>query len=110
MAQRRLPTRLVIVSGDIIRAAILPTIPLAWALDVLSMLQLYLVGALVGIVTGGQIGDGNGKLETGQQTAGAAGPTLASGLVTAIGAPLTVGLTTSICMALSSLCVGLTRR
>lgn len=120
----RLPKRLVIVSGDIIRAVILLTIPLAWALDVLSMLQLYLVAAGVGIVTvffdianqsylpelvdGDAISDGNGKLQASQQTAGVAGPTLASGLVTAIGAPLTVGLT-SICMALSSLFVGLIR-
>ncbi|UVI34812.1 MFS transporter [Brevibacterium spongiae] len=120
----RLPKKLVIVSGDIIRAAILLTIPLAWALDALSMLQLYLVAAGVGIVTvffdianqsylpelvdGDAIADGNGKLQASQQTAGVAGPTLASGLVTILGAPLTVGLT-SICMGLSSILVGLIR-
>nr|WP_258234291.1 MFS transporter [Brevibacterium oceani] len=120
----RLPKKLVIVSGDIIRAAILLTIPLAWAFDTLSMTQLYLVAAGVGIVTvffdianqsylpelvdGDAISDGNGKLQASQQTARVAGPTFASGLVTAIGAPLTVGLT-SICMGLSSLFVGLIR-
>lgn len=120
----RLPKRLVIVSGDIIRAAILLTIPLTWAFDALSMVQLYLVAAGVGIVSvffdianqsylpelvdGEAISDGNGKLQASQQTAGVAGPTLASGLVTAIGAPLTIGLT-SICMGLSSILVGLIR-
>ncbi|MDN5705047.1 MAG: MFS transporter [Yaniella sp.] len=116
----RLPKKIVIVSGDIVRSAILLTIPLAWALDALSMLQLYVVAAGVGIVTvffdianqsylpelvdGESIGDGNGKLQASQQTAGVVGPTLASGLVAAIGAPLTVGLT-SVCMGLSSLFV-----
>ena len=121
----RLPKRLVIVSGDIIRAAILLTIPLTWAFDALSMVQLYLAAAGVGIVSvffdianqsylpelvdGDAISDGNGKLQASQQTAGVAGPTLASGLVTAIGAPLTIGLT-SICMGLSSILVGLIRQ
>ena len=116
----RLPKKIVIVSGDIVRAAILLTIPLGWTLGTLSMLQLYLVAAGIGIVTvffdianqsylpelvdGESIGDGNGKLQASQQTAGVVGPTLASGLVAAIGAPLTVGLT-SICMGLSSLFV-----
>ncbi|MDN5635844.1 MAG: MFS transporter [Brevibacterium sp.] len=116
----RLPKKIVIVSGDIVRAAILLTIPLAWSFGALSMLQLYLVAAGVGIVTvffdianqsnlpeivdGGTIGDGHGKLQASQQTAGVVGPTLASGLVAAIGAPLTVGLT-SVCMSLSSLFV-----
>ncbi|WP_276606010.1 MFS transporter [Brevibacterium sp. S22] len=120
----RLPKKLVIVSGDIIRAAVLLTIPLAWALDALSMVQLYCVAAAVGIasvffdianqsylpelVDGDAISDGNGKLQASQQTAGVAGPTLASGLVTAIGAPLTIGIT-SICMGLSSILVGLIR-
>ena len=120
----RLPKKLVIVSGDIIRAAILLTIPLAWMFDALSMVQLYLVAAGVGIVSvffdianqsylpeivdADAISDGNGKLQASQQTAGVAGPTLASGLVTAIGAPLTIGLT-SICMGLSSILVGLIR-
>lgn len=120
----RLPKRLVIVSGDIIRAAILLTIPVTWMVGALSMVQLYLVAAGVGIVSvffdianqsylpelvdSDAISDGNGKLQASQQTAGVAGPTLASGLVTAIGAPLTVGLT-SICMGLSSILVGLIR-
>lgn len=116
----RLPKKAVIVAGDIIRAAILLTIPLTWAFDALTMVQLYLVAAGVGIVTvffdianqsflpeivvAESIGDGNGKLQASQQTARVAGPTLASGLVSMFGAPLTVGLT-SVCMGLSSLFV-----
>lgn len=116
----RLPKKTVIVAGDIIRAAILLTIPLSWAFDALTMIQLYLVAAGVGIVTvffdianqsflpeivdAESIGDGNGKLQASQQTARVAGPTLASGLVTVFGAPLTIGLT-SVCMGLSSIFV-----
>lgn len=47
----RLPKKAVIVSGDLLRAAMLLTIPLTWAFDALSMTQLYLVAAGVGIVT-----------------------------------------------------------
>lgn len=114
----RMRKKRVIVLGDLVRAVLLLSIPAAWLLDVLSMAQLYLVAALVGVVTvffdianqsylpqiveGNSLGDGNGKLQASQQTASAVGPTAASGLVGLVGAPLTIGIT-SICMALSSL-------
>lgn len=116
----RMRKKRVIVLGDLVRAVLLLSIPAAWLLDVLSMAQLYLVAALVGVVTvffdianqsylpqiveGNSLGDGNGKLQASQQTARAVGPTAASGLVGLVGAPLTIGIT-SICMALSSLFV-----
>ena len=77
--------RTVIVAGDLLRAAFLLTIPLAWALDLLTMVQLCIVAACVGVVTvffdvanqsylpeivaGNQISDGNAKLQASQQTA-----------------------------------------
>lgn len=116
----RMRKQQVIVAGDLLRAAFLLTIPLAWALDLLTMVQLCIVAACVGVVTvffdvanqsylpeivaGDQIGDGNGKLQASQQTASVVGPSAASGLVGLIGGPLTIGIT-SICMALSSLFV-----
>ncbi|RAG73993.1 MFS transporter, partial [Burkholderia multivorans] len=101
----RMRKQQVIVAGDLLRAAFLLTIPLAWALDLLTMVQLCIVAACVGVVTvffdvanqsylpeivaGDQIGDGNGKLQASQQTALVVGPSTASGLVCLIGGPLT---------------------
>jgi MFS family permease len=45
---RRLP---ILVAGDLGRAVLLATIPLAWALDVLTIWQLYAVGSGVGVCT-----------------------------------------------------------
>ncbi|WGW11645.1 MFS transporter [Saxibacter everestensis] len=112
--------KFVIVLGDLLRAALLLTLPLAWLIDSLSLLHLYLVAALVGVITvffdvanqsylpeivdGNQIGDGNGKLQASQQTATVVGPSAASALVGWIGSPVTIAVT-SVCMALSSLFV-----
>ncbi|NNV09271.1 hypothetical protein ETC03_24240, partial [Geobacillus sp. MMMUD3] len=47
----RMRKQQVIVAGDLLRAAFLLTIPLAWALDLLTMVQLCIVAACVGVVT-----------------------------------------------------------
>lgn len=110
----------VIVAGDLLRAALLVTIPAAWLLDVLTMEQLFVVAFAVGCITvffdvanqsylpeivdGEQISEGNGKLQASQQTAHVAGPAAAAGLVRLVGSPLTI-LATAVCMALSSLFV-----
>lgn len=110
----------VIVVGDLSRAALLLTIPLAFLGGVLSMWQLYVVAFLVGCITvlfdvanqsylpeivdGPQIADGNSKLQASQQTAAVAGPALGAWLVRAVGSPLAIGVT-AVCMALSSLFV-----
>lgn len=112
--------KLVIIVGDLLRAALLLTIPAAWLADALTMLQLYVVAASVGVITvffdvanqsylpqivdGNQIGDGNGKLQASQQTAMAVGPAVAASLVRWIGSPLTIAVT-SVLMALSSIFV-----
>ena len=110
----------VIVLGDLVRAALLLTLPLAWLLDALTLVQLYVVATLVGVVTvffdvanqsylpeiveADQIADGNGKLQASQQTAGVVGPAAAAALVRLVGSPLTIAVT-SVCMAASSLFV-----
>lgn len=110
----------VIVAGDLLRAALLLTIPVAWVLDVLTMGQLFVIAFGVGCITvffdvanqsylpeiveGEEISDGNGKLQASQQTAMVAGPAAAGALVRTIGAPLTIAVT-AVCMALSSLFV-----
>ncbi|GAA5158954.1 MFS transporter [Ornithinimicrobium tianjinense] len=112
--------KLVIVLGDLLRAALLITLPVAWLLDALTMWQLYVVAFAVGCITvffdvanqsylpeivdGDQISDGNGKLQASQQTAQVVGPAAASALVRLVGSPLTIAVT-AVCMGLSSLFV-----
>jgi MFS family permease len=85
----RLPRRPVLITGDLGRAVVLLSIPLAAALGSLSMLHLYAVGVLVGILTvffdvayqaylpalvhRGQLLEGNSKLEATRSLAGLAG-------------------------------------
>ncbi len=120
----RMRKKQIIVWGDITRALLLLTIPLAWATDLLSMWQLYVVGFTVGCITvffdvanqsylpqiiaGDRLSEGNSKLGASQQTAGVVGPAMASGLIKLIGAPWTIAVT-AVCMGLSSLFVSRVR-
>ncbi len=110
----------VIVFGDLGRAAVLLLLPLAWALGVLAMWQLYVVALASGAITvffdvanqsylpeivdGDQIAEGNGKLSASQQTAGVLGPAAGAAVIRVIGSPLAIAVT-SACMAASSLLV-----
>ncbi len=47
----RLPRRRILISSDLARAAMLITIPIASALNVLTIYQLYVVGFLNGVLT-----------------------------------------------------------
>ena len=47
----RLPRRPILILGDLGRAVLLATIPVAYALDALTIWQLYAVGFFVGICT-----------------------------------------------------------
>ncbi|WP_151524643.1 MFS transporter [Serinicoccus kebangsaanensis] len=112
--------RTVLVLGDLTRAALLLTLPVAWLLDALTMWQVYVVAFGVGCITvffdvanqsylpeivdSDQIGDGNGKLQASQQTAIVVGPAAAAFMVRLLGSPLTIAVT-SVCMGLSSLFV-----
>lgn len=102
----RLPRRAVLIVGDFGRAALLVSIPVAYALDALTLGQLYVVGFLVGILTvffdvayqsylpalveRDQLVEGNSKLEVTRSGAGIAGPGVAGALISAITAPYAI--------------------
>ena len=99
----RLPRRPILVIGDIGRAALLGSIPLAYLFDALTLGQLYVVAFLVGICTvffdvayqsylpslveREHLVDGNSKLEISRSTSQLAGPGTAGGLIGVFGAP-----------------------
>lgn len=99
----RLPRRPILVAGDLARAGLLASIPIAYAMDVLTIWQLYGVGFFVGIATvffdvayqsylpslveRRQIIDGNSKLEISRSAAQIGGPGLAGVLIGLLKAP-----------------------
>jgi MFS family permease len=99
----RLPRRLVLIVGDMGRALLLISIPIAYVLDVLTLGQLYVVGFLVGILTvffdvayqaylpslvdREHLVEGNSKLQTTVSGAWIAGPGVAGALISAVTAP-----------------------
>jgi MFS family permease len=102
----RLRRQPILVAGDLGRAVLLATIPLAWALDVLTIWQLYGVGFGVGICTvffdvayqsylpslvdREQLVEGNAKLEVSRSGAQIAGPAIAGPLIQILTAPVAV--------------------
>ena len=102
----RLPRRPILIVGDLGRAALLATIPIAYAVDALTIWQLYVVGFLFGVLTvffdvayqsylpalveRDQLVDGNSKLEISRSGAQLAGPALAGVLIQALKAPLAI--------------------
>lgn len=104
VAVDRLRRRLVLVVTDLVRAAVLLLIPIAYALDRLELWMVYLVGFLVGamsvlfdaahqaylpsLVAPDQILEGNTKLELSYSGARFGGAGLGGGLVQALSAPV----------------------
>ena len=102
----RLRRRPILVAGDLARAALLASVPIAYALDALTIWQLYGVGFGVGIATvffdvayqsylpslveRRQLVDGNAKLEISRSAALVGGPGLAGVLVDLFKAPLAI--------------------
>ncbi|MET0937678.1 MAG: MFS transporter [Gaiellaceae bacterium] len=102
----RWPRRPILIVGDLGRAVLLASIPIAYGLDVLTIWQLYVVGFAVGVLTvffdvaymsylpslvsRDQLIDGNSKLEISRSGAQLAGPAIAGGLVQAITAPFAI--------------------
>ena len=92
----------IMLACDVARALIIGSIPLAWALGVLTLAQLYVVALAAGVGTvffdvsyqsylpvllrAEHLMDGNGKLGATQSFAQLAGPGLGGGLVGAVGA------------------------
>src|SRR5204862_7811401 len=93
----RLSRRMVLIVGDLGRAVLLATIPLAYAFDALTLTQVYVVAFVVGILTAffdvayqsylpylvepAQPVAGNSKLQLTVSTAKAAAPTTAGVLI-----------------------------
>jgi MFS family permease len=102
----RLPRRPILILGDVGRAAALLSIPLAYALDALTIWQLYAVGFAVGTLTvffdvayqsylpslvqRGQLVQGNSLLELSRNAAHIAGPGTGGMLVGALTAPYAI--------------------
>jgi MFS family permease len=99
----RLRRKPVLVAGDLGRALVLASIPIAYALDVLTMWQLYAVAFVAGVLTvffdvayqsylpslveKDMLADGNSKLEISRSGAQIAGPGIAGALIGAVTAP-----------------------
>lgn len=102
----RLPRRAILIIADYGRAVLLFTIPAAYALDVLTIAQLFVIGFVVGVFTvffdvaymsylpalvdRDLIIEGNSKLEVSRNTAQLTGPGIAGVLIGLITAPYAV--------------------
>lgn len=102
----RLRRRPIMIVGDIGRALALATIPVAFALDSLTIWQLYAVGFITGtltvffdvsnqsylpsIVDRDQLVEGNSKLQISQSAAQIAGPGIAGYLIDLVRAPMAI--------------------
>lgn len=102
----RMQRRPILVAGDLGRAGLLATIPIAYFADALTLGQLYVVGFLVGICTvffdvayqsylpslveRDQLVEGNSKLEISRSASQIAGPGFAGLLIQALTAPYAV--------------------
>jgi MFS family permease len=121
----RLPRRRILIAGDIGRAVMLATIPLAFAFNVLSIWQLFVVAFVNGIFTvffdiadqsylptvleRDQLVDGNGKLQAAVSTAQVVGQPLGGGIVALLQAPFAIALD-ALSFVVSALLIGLIRR
>jgi MFS family permease len=102
----RLHRRPILIAADLGRAVLLATIPLAYALDVLTILQLYVVGFAVGCLTvffdvayqsylpslvgREHLVEGNGKLEISRSAAAILGPGFGGLLIGILQAPFAI--------------------
>ncbi|MDX6496517.1 MAG: hypothetical protein QOE17_2503, partial [Gaiellales bacterium] len=115
-ARRRL-----MVLADLGRAALLASVPLAFAADVLTIAQLYVVAlatgtltvlfntafttVLPGLVPEHQLADANGRLQTSAAAAQVAGPGIAGLLVQALSAPAAIVID-AVSFVLSAVAIG----
>jgi MFS family permease len=120
----RLRRRPILLIADLARALLLLSIPVAALLGWLHIEQLYLVAALVGILTvffdvanqaflpqlvgREQFMEANSKLSASSSLAEVGGPTLAGMLVQALTAPIAI-VFDALSFLISALCVGLIR-
>jgi MFS family permease len=102
----RMRRRPVLITADLVRAALLLSVPVAAWLDVLTLVQLYAVALGAGIATvffeiasqsylpaligRDRLVDANGKLETSRSAAQVVGPSVGGWLVALLTAPVAV--------------------
>jgi MFS family permease len=100
------PRRLILVGGDLGRAVMLATIPIAFAVGGLTIWQLYIVGFVNGILTvffdvadqsylptvleREELTEGNSKLQVSQSSAQILGQPVGGGIVALLSAPFAV--------------------
>ena len=117
--------RPLLIAGDLGRAILLATIPLAALAGLLTIIQLYVVGFLVGICTvffdvayqsylpalvgRDQLVEGNSKLEVSRSTAQLTGPGIAGVVIQVLTAPIAIFLDV-LSFLLSGLFIGTIRR
>src|SRR5678815_3657587 len=98
--------RRILIAADLIRAALVASLTVAWGLGLLSMIHVVVVGAGVGaasalfqitdvaylptLIGRRRLVEGNAKLETTEAVAEITGPASAGVLIAALGAPLAV--------------------
>ncbi len=120
----RLRRRPILLIADLARAGLLLSIPIAALLGLLRIEQLYIVAALVGVLTvffdvanqaflpllvaRGQVVAANSKLSASSSLAEVGGPTLAGILVQGMTAPIAIFFD-ALSFLVSALCVGLIR-
>ena len=114
----RLRRRPLLIIADVGRALVLATVPVAWALDVLTIWQLFVVGLAAGtltvlfdvayvpyiasLVARERLVDANSKMEITRSAAQAAGPGLGGALVQLLSAPFALA-TDAVSFVLSGL-------
>jgi len=98
--------RRILVWADLVRAAVIGSLTIAWAFGALSIVHVCIVGATVGaasalfqiadvaylpaLVARGELVEGNSKLQTTEAFAEITGPASAGVLIAALGAPVAV--------------------
>jgi len=102
----RMRRRSVLIAGDLGRAVVLGSVPVAWALHALTMPQLYAVGLFTGVLTvffdvayqsylphlvgRDKLVEGNAKLEVVRNVTYIGGPTAAGFVIQALTAPFAI--------------------
>lgn len=100
--------RRILIGADLVRAAAIASLTIAWVAGSLSMAHVFVVGAIVGAASGifamtdnaflpevierKDLGEGNAKLEATEAIAEITGPASAGALIAALGAPLAVAI------------------
>jgi MFS family permease len=104
----RLPRRGILVACDLLRAAVLASLPVAYAVGVLTLWHLFVAAFLTGCLTvffdvayqaylpslveREQLADGNTKLALGTSTASLVGPGAGGAVINALSAPVAIVL------------------